>query len=509
MPVILQTFAVTVTLRKLVNRTNSAAGAAAASQKSIDLTRYISENDSIRTVKSLSQSGGGFTISIADQLSAEIQDTIYALVEPMDMIEIRAAREPQAYAGQNLPLIMRGYVSAVQRSESIGGDGTPQRQVVVRGIDGGKFWQIHQVLYQFLQASSSDFLAPFDMLASLGLDGDLEPVGAYMQKLVTYINSKVQALAGFSNQVIPPFTLRCTVTEGQAWMQAVAEKQGSLWTYAEQFADRPWNELFLIDQEAGPVLVFRPVPYRDLSGSLIMPGAADPGTVTLDQVEVLSLDVNRSDARVANYFWVPPGSGTPDTGSFLTAAALANASVQQLKYSNNTPTLYGEKIMQNETHLYSSGAPGQIPTMLPQDQQQSANGDYLAWNIQRTEQLQAMNRDNSLLEEGSAALNGRETLVIGTYLAITRGKLTASFYMNQVAHTISPFHSWTTTVGLERGMGFYDRNKAGNIPFFAEGRPGPYTPLPAAPTPSLLAPPASNSPVVTDAPASATGTALA
>ncbi|WP_188965468.1 hypothetical protein [Neoroseomonas lacus] len=54
-------------------------------------------------------------------------DTISAMVEPMDMVEIRAAREPHLYAGKPLPLIMRGWVSTITRDESIAQDGTPQR----------------------------------------------------------------------------------------------------------------------------------------------------------------------------------------------------------------------------------------------------------------------------------------------------------------------------------------------------------------------------------------------
>ena len=79
-------------------------------------------------------------------------------------------------------------------------------------------------------------------------------------------------------------------------------------------------------------------------------------------------------------------------------------------------------------------------------------------------------------EEGSAVLNGNEFYVVGKYLSINRGTISSEAYITQVAHVLSPRHSWTTQVTLERGTGFYERDKNANTnPFFAEDRGGPYT----------------------------------
>ncbi len=473
MPVILQRFGLTVVLKKLVHRENSQAGAVSSRQKQIDLTGYLSENDSIQTVKSTNQPGGGFTISFVDQLAISLQDTLYALIEPMDMIEIRAARHEEDFVGQTLPLIMRGYVSSIQRNESIGDDGTPLRQVIVRGIDGGKLWQINQVLFEFLQASGKAFLDPFSMQAAIGIDGGPLPVGGYMQKLVDYMNTKVEQLSAYGKQLVPKFKLESTVKEGQAFLPAMGDKAGSLWNYVEAFVDRPWNEVFIVDEEAQPVVVFRPVPYKDLAGKLIMDGAADPGSIDVSAVELISIAVTRSDARVANFFWVPPGNSTVETGGFLTAAALANALPVDADYGNNSPTLYGEKMMNPHTSLMPS-AVAFPPEMLPIGDRPAANGQYISWHLLRTAQLKAMNRDNSVLEEGLAVVNGKEALRIGCYMRLTRGTVVSEAYITNVAHAFSPLRSWVTTLSLERGTGFYNRDKAGNIPFFAEGRGGPY-----------------------------------
>ena len=325
MPVLLQTFQISLVLKKLVHRESSMAGAASAPQKSIDLTNYLADTSTVTTIKTLDQPFGGFTVTFPDQLNLSLQDTLYALIEPMDVIEIRATRSPQNYRGKPLPLIMRGFVSSVQRSETIGDDGSPQRQVVVRGIDSAKLFQINQVLFMFLQASGVDFLAKFDLQAQLGLDDAFEPVSSYMAKVVQYMNDRVEKLAAYGKQIVPKFKLVATVKQGQAWLGGLTGKNGPIWTFVENFADRPWNEVFIIDEEDAPTIYFRPAPYKDLNGAFVIDGAADPGSVDVKDVELISIDVMRSDARVANLYWCPPAGSTIETSGFMTSGQIANA----------------------------------------------------------------------------------------------------------------------------------------------------------------------------------------
>jgi hypothetical protein len=81
-------------------------------------------------------------------MEPKAQDSLYALIEPMDMIEIRAARRPDKFAGTKLPLIMRGFVSSVRRSESMGEDGTPNRTIMIQGQDSGKLLQMFAIWWE-------------------------------------------------------------------------------------------------------------------------------------------------------------------------------------------------------------------------------------------------------------------------------------------------------------------------------------------------------------------------
>lgn len=142
MPVKVYRPAVTVTLFKMVGRRDGQAERYAGAERELDLTPFLGDQGTIRTVKDLHQPAGAFTITIPDQVHRGSGDSLYGYIEPMDMVEIRAAREPHRFAGGKLPLLMRGFISSVRRPEGIGKDGTPQRVVVLQGHDMGKLWMI-------------------------------------------------------------------------------------------------------------------------------------------------------------------------------------------------------------------------------------------------------------------------------------------------------------------------------------------------------------------------------
>jgi hypothetical protein len=149
--------AVTVKLLKLVRRTQGTAEFYSP-PTDFDLTPFLGDGSSINTMKLIREPAGGFTIAFGDKKATVRLDTVYALVEPMDMVEIRASRTPEAYAGKDLPLIMRGFVTSVRRSEIMGSDGQPQRSVVITGHDAGYFWLIQQVFFELMYTTDVPYL---------------------------------------------------------------------------------------------------------------------------------------------------------------------------------------------------------------------------------------------------------------------------------------------------------------------------------------------------------------
>jgi len=465
---------VEVKLLKMVQRREGSAERYAAAEREIDLTPFLGDGGTIRTGTSLYEAAGGFSISFSDQRHPKTLDTVAAMVEPMDAIEIRAAREPHRFAGQKLPLLMRGWVSEVERVESMSQDGTPQRTVTIQGQDSGKFWMIHQVIYEIAYLQEIPFLDLFRMQAASGVDVSFMPVSDFITQITErIINDKVRRLAAFSSQQVKPFRVQATVREGIASATTAASVQGPIWQIAEIFADRPWNELFIEDEEEGPLVRFRPTPYRSLAGEFVMPGATDPGSVELDGSAVVALKLRRGDRQLANFFWVPPGGSMLDTSAVANVATLQRGDLLDQQHGNNHPALYGVRRMQQATRLLPDGLAG-LPSRAPTEAGRQQGGQSVVlWHEKRAAELKAMNRDNAVFEDGGATLRGSEDIKVGRYLRLTRGDLTSEAYMTRVGHNISPLQGWTTQVTLERGTGFVERTKRASTAYFSETSRGP------------------------------------
>lgn len=466
-----------VTLTKLIRRSGEGvAERYSGADRTTDLTPFLSEGGAIKVVKAIMEPAGAFTIAFADQPDPSILDTLYARIEPMDMIEIRGSREPHKTAGQQLPLLMRGFVSSVRRSEAIGSEGTPQRFITVMGQDTGKMFLIQRLFWEAIYAEGSNpYLDVYRLQAATGIEPAFLPVNEAMKQLVERVlNPKIAQMAAYADRAVPALRFRGTVAQGLVSPNLIAPFQGAYWGLVQLMADAPWNEVFVEDEEEGPVLIFRPTPYKDIRGAYIMPGAADPGTIELDADQVVSMDVGRSDERIANFFYVPPGASMIDASQAVAVASIASGEPFDTNYGNNKPELYGLRKMDSESRLLPETI-GALPAQLPAAEAQRAASGIVQWHIERARHLRDMNRDNSVLEEGSATVQGSETVKPGRFLRLTRGDLVAEAYVPRITHNISPLDGWTTNIMLIRGMGFLERLRMDGSPFWKEGRRGPYS----------------------------------
>lgn len=467
---------VTVTLKKMVQRTNGVAARYANAEGDIDLTPWLGDAGAVRTAKALTDPAGGFSVVFPDIPNPASGDTVYSLIEPMDLIEIRGSRTPEMFVGGPLPLIMRGWVSMIRRSETMNRDGRPMRVVIVQGQDSGKLWQIHAFWSQVAYTTDLPLLDAYGLLVAIGISTKTMSISDFMTQLVQKVmNKKIAEMAAFAKRQIPQFAVDASVTQGLLIPPVAATiRDGTYWNMAERFADRPWNELFIRDQEDGPHLVFRPAPFKDINtGKMILPGAADPGTIDLDASQVVSLDMTRTDARIGNFFWCPPDGSSLDLNWAVNVSSLLKGSLLDFDYGNNSPALFGQRRIEERSALMPDEA-STLPTMLPPEQRPAVASAYVQWYLLRALQLKAMNRDNSVLEDGIAVVQGWETLQIGQYLRLTRGDLVSEAYITRVAHTFIPFQTWTTNLLLQRGTGFLVRNKYAGSPIAAEGQPGLY-----------------------------------
>ncbi|WP_146208849.1 hypothetical protein [Azospirillum sp. TSO22-1] len=468
-----------VRLIKLVGRRNGVSERHAAAQRDLDLLHYLGDHGDAGTVttsKNLTEAGT-FTVSFADR-SRRGLDTVYALVEPMDLIEIRAARVP---TGGSLPLIMRGFVDQVQRKESLGKDGEPIRTVVITGHDSGKLLEMSQVFYEIAPVAEKNFLSDFMLRADSGMALKIMKVGEFMNEIVDkVVNPRARKLFAVSSQAVGEFKLYSSVEEGSltpSMMTSKENKNQPLWKVMEAYADRPWNELFVEDEDRGPAIRFRPVPYKTVGGHFIMPGAIDPGTVAIEDRDVVSWEARRGDKRIANWYWVSPERALMETNGALNQQSTRTRKHLDFEHPNSREDLYGAKKMEFFSHLIPDIT--RHPTTAPPAERQQILSKYVDWFHTRAERLKEMNRDNSAFEECTATLKGSEALKVGRFLRLTRGELVSELvsegYVTKVTHEFKPLRTWTTAVELERCTGFLERSKLTSNPYWKQGIRGPYT----------------------------------
>jgi hypothetical protein len=475
---------VLVTLMKNIRRDEAGVSQRySGSRAVVDLTPFMGEHGGVTVSKSIYAPFGQWTVTLADRRDTReqdgrtSQDTLYAMVEPMDGIEIRLAREPHQYGGE-LPIVMRGFVSRVRRSETMGANGQPQRQVVIEGGDYGLAFQRVRLSW-LLEAGTGAVLTNYGRLEATGLTWQAWAASDFVRDVVTKtINPWLeefygQSVGGPSNPAARRIDVVATVDEGTVNPYGIQPFDRPVWEWMAEHCDLTWNELFVEDQDAGPVLVYRPQPFKDIRGEWIPQGSSKVGTETYDIRDdaVVSLDVSRSDTNVANVFWANPSAVAYVPESLLKSAAFQQGTILDSS-KNSSVDLYGPRLM---SVTMAQGPTGMgRPSGLPPAEQAQAAIDFNEWAIRRRRTIMDFNRDNVVFEDVSMDLRGDERIKPGRYLRVRRGGFAFECYVHAVTHDFRPFRSFTTRVQAIRGTGLLERSKLQASPYGAEGKAGAY-----------------------------------
>lgn len=477
--------ALSVILRKNVGRTTLDGNVPvstrfAGQRKVIDLTPFFGDQGSVRITKSVREPAGGFVLTFSDKISAEAQDTVYGLVEPQDLIEIRMAGEGDKQTSNGPPIMMRGFVSNVRRTETMQGNGRPQRAVIISGQDYGKIWQILQVFFMPNAPQGENLITSFPFFARFGLTFNVMPAEQFVQEVFEkVINPYIREMRAQGGNDPAASALMEIKTDMQIADGKVSPfglggwAGGAIYSLLSEHCDLgAWNELFIEDREDGPYVVYRPNPFMSADGkTYIMPvqPGKEPTFVPIAREDIVSMVADRSDANVANYFWVD--SPRFNLNYSETARAMAYQGAPETffvqDYGNVNPKLYGTRKMWEATQQAGRG------------ETNNGNGTYgdarnineaeaIAWMTKRRLQLIEQNRDNVILESGMMRLKGNEKLRAGVYARLTNGNMESDYYVVSVQHDFIPFGSYTTTINFERGTGFIDRVQKGI------GRASPY-----------------------------------
>lgn len=491
--------------------------------KELDLRPFLGEHSVVETCKSVRQAAGTFSMRFPDQ--PYNGDSLYAFIEPMDLVEIRMSHDGTQDGNGHYPLIMRGFVSDVSRSEAVN-DGKPQRWLTVTGHDFGKILQILPLLQvpdnvsgaklpwdgvlmysmYYLQASAKAMAADTFVEAIInnmvnpyiaGMFGAVKPKPTPTPKaaigMVTVSTASATASSSATAKKPPVFPTAFTtdivplalVDVSVYAPMAVADV--SLYQMLRTVLDVPmFNEMYCQDSEEAITLVVRPIPFKDLATGSPIQSVTIAAPTVIDDVDIGQLSVTRTDSGVANYFWVTTPFYLPELGQTLDTSALNYdaGKFDLTAYLNCNKTNVGVRKLQCASNLLpldyrQEDAP---KTATITDNTNTLN----EWLETRREMLAKMNRDNAILEHGSLQLRGNEAIQPGTYLKLRRGvdpnadqtpsppaqpaksDSIGEVYAHTVSHKFTVYQGYTTTVTFDRGTMFYERVQADNSFYFRE-----------------------------------------
>lgn len=447
----------------------------------IDLTPMLGAGSSVTTYKSVREPAGAFSITFTDgpHMGAGgkgivSMESIYGLVEPMDVIEIRMWGGSGPVPPE-LPIKMRGFVSKIDRSSAMGDNGQPMRSVVVSGQDYGKIWQTFQIVYLAAYAEGQALLTSFGLWEMFGVNAQNTMRAAdFIKEMVNKVVNP--HIAGFMPKHSPmPKGLitgnGITVAHGMI-NQSYQNSQGSLYDAMRFHGDVPvYNELYTEDREDGVHVVYRPIPALHITqpeGSRsrkIQQDSPDPIYVDIPDDLIKSLSLSRSDSNVANFFWVNNSRFdlVDDMQRRLAAVGSDDPTVNLKEYPNSSMQYYGVRMMSAETQQGDDGVSNMLGTedRAELERRGLANED---WISKRRRILVEMNKDNVVLEHGTARVkggimrpDGSGHLRAGDYARFKIGAMTSDAYVSAVSDEYVPYQGYTATLTIERGEGFVVR----------------------------------------------------
>lgn len=448
-------------------------------QTTIDLTPFLGEGSAVRTSKAVNQAAGGFQITVCDKphIDGSSLETLYGLIEPMDMIEIRA-RHVFASSGKP-PIIMRGFVSDVSRNEAMSSDGRPSRSVSISGQDYGKVWQIMRIIFYVDMILGEAYISEFRLFEKFGVGFETAlPVEKFFNQVFEKCINPFLAGMLPENFPLPRKIVPKVLTKHGTTSPGIQSQQGSFYELLRYFCDvGAWNEMFMEDTEEEVQCVLRPNPYMKAGVSpsqKIQSDAPEPEYVDVDDVDLLSLSVSRSDSNVANYYWVRAPRFEMAEDFVLRQWAVAgdaakkrDGTVVLADYTNSLEKLYGTRVMDFETALGEDT----LTTHNLDDKSAGLQKQAITmnqWIDERRRILVEQNKDNVIFERGSMRLRGNEDIKAGRYVRLRRGSFEATYYATEVSHELLPFVGWFTTVSFDRGTGFIKRIQSSGSPYLGE-----------------------------------------
>jgi len=419
--------------------------------------------DSVKTIstsKGLYDPSGSFQISL---LPMRDQDGLswYHKLSPMDYVEIRLTRD---YSPTKIPIIMRGFIDNINYSVPVDEEGRPVRAYSITGRDFGKILEISYIYY--LKAVDPDFqIMLLPAYEKISRKWGVEVAGGdpveIIRDLMGVAQKQLEHIRSFYTNVPVLSFIGSTSIEGRLHSFSLTQDDGSVWDFMGFFSNLPWNELYVVDLDSGPALVFRKAPWRRLDGSLIQGSDStykqtlgDPLVFSPDDIK--SLDLTRSEQELKNYYFTYPTQNMMGQDTCFKTYVLNDADgIEDLKSNPYfiDPTdkdaginRFGFRRFENDSEYITT------------DANEIATSAVLAKSL--NEKIVEAFRYNSAYECGSFSLKGSEKWLPGKYIKMDSGPasiIKPEYYITKVDHTVSfeaGSEQFMSTLEVVRGTGY-------------------------------------------------------
>lgn len=445
----------------------------------IDLTKYLGDGSGVRTSKSVREPAGGFSITLFDRLDLypSLDDSLYAMIEPMDLIEIRFCHDAEVMNNTELkrglpPIIMRGFISEVTRDESMGQDGKPLRRVNISGQDSGKILESLIIYYLSNVSTATFYMTEFNWFEKYHLNVNTKSASTCLNEMVEKVlNPYLARIVSTSDDDVlgKGFVAESSILGSVSPFVFQAFQDVSLHAVMSGIFDvGAFNELFVEDRENEVALVLRELPFKDANGDYCQSQekkAVSAPIVTADDIQ--SISATRTDHGIANWYWVTASRWMlgADSQMRLAVESTTNSTMFKQSYPNCAADRYGFRKMQIDTCLS------------PPVEEKEVNGtvtvtetkNMTEWFDQRRLALGNLNKDNVVFESGTMRIFGNEAIKAGMFIWVQRGNAKSySVYVVSIEHEFMPLHGFFSTIHYERGTGFIERAKNPQSPYLQE-----------------------------------------
>ena len=402
-------------------------------QKEVDLTPHIRM---LRIEKSLYKPYGTFEIELLPGTDKN-KASWYYRTSPMDYVEIRFTRDASL---KEIPIVMRGFIGEIAMSAAVDNDGRPFRTYTISGCDMGKILEITRIYYLIGVTKDVQFLKlpGFNKLEKkYGIQLSDSPAGI-MSSLHEIAMDQLTLIRETQTSVPDIELLASSTIKGAANKFALTQEDGSVWDLMNFFTNSPWNELFLIDLDSAPYLIFRETPWKDFdTGQYIQDVDAEIAARTLNPVSIemnsiTRLNLRRGDDEVKNFFFTFPTQQVRKSMTNFKTLSIGNAAtVEDLKgnpyvipYDNKDAGVYrfGFRRFENACEFFDL--------------------DQMATSVTLAKELNLVLKDafkyNSAYESGSFTLKGNSALRPGTYMVFnSRPGVSPEYYVTGINHELN------------------------------------------------------------------------